>query len=250
MTKQRFHRTHEDRALLTTHLPEEVGWPAGDAWRVLRILGEFVEGFEALSRIGPAVAFFGSSRVGEDSPVYHAARRTAALLSGAGLTVITGGGPGVMEAANRGAFEVENHRALSVGCNIQLPFEQVPNPYQDISLEFRYFFVRKMLFVKYSVAFLIFPGGYGTMDELFEAMTLAQTDKIAHFPIVLYDSSYWAGLVDWMKERMVGEGCISEEDLALFRTVDTPEEAAEYVITSAVENGFLKGADAGKEVVG
>jgi len=239
MTRQRFHREHEDRVLLTAHLREEAGFPAADAWRILRILGEFVEGFEGLSRIGPAVAFFGSSRLKEDNPIYDGARRTAELLSKAGLAVISGGGPGIMEAANRGAFEAEGSRGLAVGCNIQLPFEQLPNPYQDISLEFRYFFVRKTVFVKYSIAFLIFPGGYGTMDELFEAMTLAQTDKIEHFPIVLYDRQYWSGLVDWMRDRMIREDCILEEDLDLFHVVDSPEEAADYVISRAVEDGFL-----------
>jgi len=227
---------HEDKALL--YLPVEwQDFTQTDPWRMFRILGEFVEGFDALSRIGPAVTIFGSSRTLPTSPYYKAAIKTAELLAKAGLVVITGGGPGIMEAANLGAFRIG---ATSVGCNIQLPTEQRPNPYQTLSLHFRYFFVRKMMFVKYSIAFVFFPGGFGTCDELFEALTLVQTDKIAHFPIVLYGSQYWGGLVEWIRNRMLDEGCISSCDVELFSVVDRPEDAAEIVITKARQLGYLK----------
>ena len=169
---------HEDQHLLRSRKPHE-DFTTTDPWRVLRILGEFVEGFESLSHIGPGVTIFGSARSKPDNDYYKAAVKSAQLLAQAGLAVITGGGPGIMEAGNKGASEGGGN---SVGCNIQLPFEQQANPFCNISLEFRYFFVRKMMFVKYSVAFLIFPGGFGTMDELFEALTLTQTNKIEHFP--------------------------------------------------------------------
>ena len=208
-----------------------------DPWRVLRIQGEFVEAFDALSKIGPCVAMFGSARFREDHPQYRAARETARLLSVAGLGVITGGGPGIMEAANRGAFEAGG---LSIGCNIELPFEQKPNPYQHIALTFRYFFVRKMVFVKYSIGFIIFPGGFGTLDELFEALTLAQTGKIEHFPIVLFGSDYWTPLLQWWKGRTLAEGCIDERDLGLVRLTDSPAEATDFVVGVALEKGFIE----------
>jgi len=236
MTLHRFPaRVHEDQHLLRSRKVHE-DFTATDPWRVLRIMGEFVEGFETLSKIGPAVAIFGSSRCPPHNEYYRAAEKAAALLAQEGLAIITGGGPGIMEAANKGAFEAEG---ISVGCNIQLPFEQKPNPYQTISLEFRYFFVRKMMFVKYSVAFLIFPGGFGTMDELFEALTLTQTHKIEQFPIVLYGSSYWKGLLDWLRRTMLSNGCISPEDLEIFTVKDSPEEAARYIIEQCREYEFL-----------
>lgn len=212
------------------------GFTDTDPWRVLRIQGEFVEGFEALSKIGPAVSIFGSSRLNEESPYYEAARTSARLLSESGLVVITGGGPGIMEAGNRGAAEACN---LSVGLNIELPLEQIPNEYQNLSLEFRYFFVRKMMFVKYSIGYIIFPGGFGTIDETFEALTLSQTEKIRHFPVVLYSSKYWGGLLDWLRNTMLVEGCILEEDLNLLQVTDDPAEAANIIISKACQLGFI-----------
>src|SRR5579859_450847 len=169
-----------------------------DPWRVFRIMSEFVEGFDALAHIPPSVAIFGSARTKEDDPSYKAAIETAHLLSKAGFGIVTGGGPGIMEAANKGAQEGGN---CSVGCNIELPFEQTSNPYLDISLNFSYFFVRKTMFIKYSHAFIIFPGGFGTMDELFEALTLIQTKKVRDFPVILFDSHYWGGLISWLREH-------------------------------------------------
>lgn len=207
-----------------------------DPWRVLRIQGEFVEGFEALSKIGPAVSIFGSARLGGQSPYYEAARESARILAESGLVVITGGGPGIMEAGNRGSAE-SGH--LSVGLNIELPVEQTPNDYQNLALEFRYFFVRKMMFVKYSIGYIIFPGGFGTMDEMFEALTLSQTEKIKHFPVVLYGSGYWGGLIDWLKNTMLREDCIRKEDLNLLQMTDEPAEAAEIIIRKARELGLI-----------
>ncbi len=198
-----------------------------DPWRVFRIMGEFVEGFDSLAHTGPAVAVFGSARVAPDDSAYLAAVRLGVLLAQAGFAVITGGGPGIMEAANRGARE---GGARSIGCNIELPFEQVTNPYVEIAINFHYFFVRKTMFVKYSEAFVIFPGGFGTMDELFEALTLIQTHKIRNFPVVLYDSNYWQGLLDWVTARMLPEGKISPEDLALITVCDSPEEICETIV--------------------
>jgi uncharacterized protein (TIGR00730 family) len=228
-------RIHEDQYLLRSKKAHE-DFTGTDPWRVLRIQGEFVEGFEALSKIGPAVAIFGSARTSPSHPYYETTVRAAHMLAKAGLAVITGGGPGIMEAGNRGAFEAAG---TSVGCNIQLPFEQIPNLYQNVSLEFRYFFVRKMMFVKYSVAILIFPGGFGTMDELFETLTLCQTRKIEQYPIVLYGKAYWSGLLDWMRNTMLPENCISPEDLELFRVTDSAEEATGIIIESARKYGYL-----------
>ena len=172
-----------------------------DAWRALRIVGEFVDGFDALARLGPAVSIFGSARTDTDDPSYAAARRLGARLAKDGFTVITGGGPGIMEAANRGCQEAGGY---SVGCSIELPHEQANNPYLDLAITFRYFFVRKTMFVKYAQAFVIFPGGFGTLDELFESLTLVQTGKIEHFPIVLIGSDYWNGLLAWLGKTVVG----------------------------------------------
>lgn len=200
-----------------------------DTWRVFRIMGEFVEGFDDLATITRGVSIFGSARTTEDDPYYRQAQETAGLLAEAGFAVITGGGPGIMEAANRGAKEAGG---ISIGCNIELPFEQAPNLYQTRSLTFNYFFVRKTMFVKYSTAFIIFPGGYGTLDELFESLTLIQTKKIKNFPVVLFGSKYWKGIVDWLKETALTENNINEEDLRLLYITDSPIEAVEIVTRS------------------
>ena len=192
-----------------------------EAWRVFRIQAELIDGIETLNNLGPAVSIFGSARLPVDSPYYQDAITVAHNLSRAKFSVISGGGPSIMEAANKGAFQQGGH---SVGLNIDLPHEQTPNSTQDISLTFRYFFVRKLMFVKYSMSYVVFPGGFGTLDEFFEALTLIQTQKIRHFPIILYGSSYWNGLIDWLKDQVLELGCIDKEDLDLFRIVDTPEE--------------------------
>ena len=192
-----------------------------DPWRTLRIQAEFVEGFDALAGIGPAVTVFGSARAAEGDPVYEQARELGRLLAEAGLTVITGGGPGIMAAANRGAFEAGG---FSVGCNIELPHEQWLNPWVDLGVEFRYFFVRKTMFVKYAEGFVIFPGGFGTLDELFESLTLIQTGKIKHFPVFLVGSAYWAGLLAWFRQTLLAAGNIKEEDLTLFVVTDDLSE--------------------------
>ena len=200
-----------------------------DPWRVFRIMGEFVEGFDELATLSHGIAIFGSARTKPDDPDYQAAQETAALLSAQGFAVITGGGPGIMEAANRGAFEAGG---LSIGCNIELPFEQRPNPYQTLTLTFKYFFVRKMMFVKYSLAFVIFPGGFGTFDELFEALTLIQTKKIRNFPVVLFGTQYWSGMLAWLRQEVLRSGKISERDLDLFHVTDSPAEVVEIVTRS------------------
>jgi hypothetical protein len=215
--------THDERLLETPH-PDE--FLHTDTWRVFRIMGEFVQGFEDLAHITNGVAIFGSARTSPDDPVYKAAQETAGLLARAGFAVITGGGPGIMEAANRGAFEAGG---ISVGCNIELPHEQKSNDYLTLSLKFKYFFVRKMMFVKYSDAFIIFPGGFGTLDELFEALTLIQTGKIHNFPVVLYSSEYWSGMLEWLKGPMLREGKIIDEDFRRLHVVDSPAEIVEIV---------------------
>jgi uncharacterized protein (TIGR00730 family) len=192
-----------------------------DSWRMFHIIAEFVEGFEALAEIHPSVSIFGSSRVNSDDKVYQRAAQVAQLLAENGFGVITGGGPGVMEAANKGASLAGGK---SVGLNIQLPHEQEPNPYTNLNLSFRYFFVRKVMFVKYAVAYIIFPGGFGTMDELFESMTLIQTHKIRPFPVILVGSEYWKGLLDWMRGVVLQEAKISLSDLDIFQLIDDPEE--------------------------
>jgi uncharacterized protein (TIGR00730 family) len=215
-----------------------------DPWRVLRIMSEFINGFDALAHIPPAVAIFGSARLKSGTPYYEAAVTTATLLARAGFGIITGGGPGIMEAGNKGAQEGEN---LSIGCNIELPFEQDSNPYLDIDLEFKYFFVRKTLFMKYSNAFIIFPGGFGTMDELFEALTLIQTKKVSNFPIILYGSHYWNGLLDWIKGTMLIEGTVSPEDLHLLRVCDDPAEICCIVSEAYGHNNTLEKGDNDRE---
>lgn len=193
-----------------------------DPWRALRILGEFVDGFDALARVGHCVSVFGSARANEADPYYEAARAVGRGLAEAGLGVITGGGPGIMEAANRGAYEAGG---MSIGCNIELPHEQHANEYVSLQIDFRYFFVRKTMFVKYSEGFVVFPGGFGTMDELFESLTLIQTGKTHGFPLVLYGSDFWDDLVRWMRRRLVGDGLIAKADLDLMHIVDSPEAA-------------------------
>src|SRR6266498_31032 len=197
-----------------------------DPWRVMRIMSEFVNGFDALASIPPCVTIFGSARTLPDDSVYIAAVETARLLAKAGFGIITGGGPGIMEAANKGAQDGGN---LSIGCNIELAFEQVPNQYLDISLDFRHFFVRKTMFVKYSTAFVVFPGGFGTMDELFEALTLIQTGKVKNFPVVLFGRAYWQGMAEWLRERVAGEGKIDAKDLELLHVTDDPREALQRI---------------------
>ncbi|HSA56661.1 MAG TPA: TIGR00730 family Rossman fold protein [Gemmatimonadaceae bacterium] len=202
-----------------------------DTWRVLRIMGEFIEGFDILASVDKGVAIFGSARTGPDDPMYQAAEETARLLAQAGFAVITGAGPGIMEAANKGARLAGGR---SIGCNIELPFEQGTNPYVDTAINFRYFMVRKTMFIKYSYAFIIFPGGFGTLDELFEALTLIQTGKIQQFPLILFGRHYWAGLVRWLHARVQGERKIARGDLELMLLTDDPREAADAVI-AAVE---------------
>lgn len=199
-----------------------------DSWQIFKIMAEFVEGFEKMAKIGPCVSIFGSARTPRDHGNYKLAEDCARLLTERGYGVISGGGPGIMEAANKGAFEAGGK---SVGLNIDLPFEQFHNQFidRDKLMEFNYFFVRKVMFMKYSQGFIVLPGGFGTMDELFEAITLIQTGKIARFPIVMVGTEYYGGLFDWVKNRMLEAGTISKEDLNLYRLVDTAEEAAEHI---------------------
>jgi uncharacterized protein (TIGR00730 family) len=217
----------QDEQLLET--PKQDDFTHTDTWRVFRIMGEFVEGFDHLASVTRGVAVFGSARTLPDNPQYKAAQGTGALLAQAGFSIITGGGPGIMEAVNRGAFEAGG---LSIGCNIELPFEQKANPYLSRTVTFKYFFVRKTMFVKYSTAFIIFPGGFGTLDELFESLTLIQTRKIRNFPVVLYGSAYWKGMVDWIRDVMLKEGKITEEDLKLLHLTDSPAEAVDIIVKS------------------
>ena len=207
------------------------GWnenKTNDSWAIFKIMGEFVNGFEKMSQIGPCVSIFGSARTKPDNEYYALAEEVAFQLTQNGYGVITGGGPGIMEAGNKGA---NRGKGISVGLNIDLPFEQHDNPYIDSgkSLDFDYFFVRKVMFVKYSQGFIVMPGGFGTLDELFEAITLIQTKKIGRFPIILVSTKFWSGIIDWIKNTLLDEGNISEEDLKLFRIVDTAEEAIDHL---------------------
>ena len=197
-----------------------------ESWRLFRIMAEFVDGFETMAEIYPAVSIFGSSRVGPDDPLYEDARTVARLFAEDGFHVITGGGPGLMEAANRGAAE---GGAKSVGLNIQLPMEQEANPYANVVVDFRYFFVRKVIFVKYAQAYVVFPGGFGTLDELFEALTLIQTDRIKPFPVILVGNDYWTGLISWLRDRLLDTGKISPEDVELIQLIDDPNEVVAAV---------------------
>jgi uncharacterized protein (TIGR00730 family) len=220
---KRARQTEDQRLLQRPIRPESL---ESDPWRVLRIQSEFVEGFDALGAVGPAVSVFGSARTKASDREYKRARELGRLLALQGYAVITGGGPGIMEAANRGCQE---GGGLSVGCNIELPMEQGLNQYVDLGVEFRYFFVRKVMFVKYADAFVIFPGGYGTLDELFEALTLIQTKKILNFPVILMGGSYWQGLLDWIKETLIRHATINPEDVDLLRLTDDPVEACEII---------------------
>jgi uncharacterized protein (TIGR00730 family) len=214
----------EDQLLLER--PDRPSFLDTDPWRALRILSEFVEGFDALAAVGPAVTVFGSARTKQNNKWYGVARELGRLLATQGYAVITGGGPGIMEAANRGCQE---GGGLSVGCNIELPMEQGLNRYVDLGVEFRYFFARKTMFVKYADAFVIFPGGYGTLDELFEALTLIQTKKVQHFPVVLVGKSFWEPLIAWVRTTLIKEATISAEDVDLLRLTDDPAEVVEII---------------------
>ncbi|MGI8587013.1 MAG: TIGR00730 family Rossman fold protein [Chloroflexia bacterium] len=237
-------RATEDESLLSR---PELTRPGGldftetDPWRVLRIMGEFVHGFDMLAHIGPAVCLFGSARVTEADPDYRAAVELARLLSEAGLAVITGGGPGIMEAANKGASQGSSE---SVGCNIELPREQGTNKYVQIAVNFRYFFVRKTMFMKYAEGFVIFPGGFGTMDELFEALTLIQTGKVRNFPVILFNRAYWSGLLEWIEATMLPGGKIVKNDFALLRVTDSPEEACRWILECYNNNCWTNAATA------
>lgn len=197
-----------------------------DPWRVFRIMSEFVDGFEVLSQVGKAVSIFGSARTKPDNKYYKDAEEIAYLISKAGYAIITGSGPGMMEAANKGARRA---KGKSIGLNIQIPLEQKPNKYVDTLLDFHYFFVRKVMFVKYAKAFVIMPGGYGTLDEFFEAINLIQTERIGKFPVVLYGSAYWKGMLDWIKGTLLKNGAISKEDLHIFTVVNSPKEAVNVI---------------------
>jgi uncharacterized protein (TIGR00730 family) len=216
--------TTTDQRLLDTRGPSD--WVHTDPWRVLRIQAEFVEGFGALAGLGPAVSIFGSARTPTDAPEYADATRLAAALARAGYAVITGGGPGVMEAANKGACEAGG---ISVGLGIELPFEQGMNQWVDIGVDFRYFFARKTMFVKYAQAFVVFPGGFGTFDELFEALTLVQTGKVTSFPVVLVGSAYWGGLLDWLRGTVLDGGKVAQRDLDLIALTDDIDEAVAII---------------------
>ncbi len=219
----RMTRTQDEALLQRPSRPEFLD---SDPWRSLRILSEFVEGFDALAGVGPAVSVFGSARTKPDHRYYQQARELGRILAVAGYGVITGGGPGIMAAANRGCQE---GGGLSIGCNIELPMEQGLNPYVDLGVEFRYFFARKVMFVKYADAFVIFPGGYGTLDELFEALTLIQTKKVKDFPVILMGTDYWTGMLEWIRASLLAESAIDPEDVDLLRLTDDPDEAVSII---------------------
>ena len=230
-------RTQDERLLQSDVIEELKGHPyfsvGDDAWRIFRIMGEFVEGFEDLSGKGPCIAIFGSARTEETDPMYGACVETARKMGEAGFGIITGAGPGMMEAANRGAREAG---APSIGCNIELPFEQGTNRFVDIAVHFRYFFVRKVMFMKYAEAFVIFPGGFGTMDELFEALVLIQTGKVRDFPVVLFGREYWDELLSWLEGTMLREGKASREDLDLIFVTDSPDDAVRHIVSRHEEH--------------
>lgn len=229
---------------------ESLGPDHRDSWRIFRIMAEFVEGFETLARVPRAVSVFGSARTGSDHEEYLAAVECGRLLAQHHLAVITGGGPGVMEAANKGAYEAGG---VSVGLNILLPQEQSANKYQTVSLNFNYFYARKVCFVKYASGFVMFPGGYGTLDEMFETLTLIQTMKVRPFPVVLVDSKYWGGLVKWIREELASGGYIDEEDADIFRVVDTPAEAVQQILEGIERPWYRPEAqplDAGPDTTG
>ena len=227
MRRDQVQTSTTDQRLLDSRGPTD--WVHADPWRVLRIQSEFVEGFGALAELGPAISVFGSARTTEDDPAYAMAEAIGAKLVAAGFAVITGGGPGVMEAANKGACKANG---VSVGLGIELPFESGLNEYVDMGLNFRYFFARKTMFVKYAQGFIVLPGGFGTFDELFEALTLVQTQKVTSFPIVLVGVDYWSGLVDWIRGTVLAGGRISEPDLEMFRVTDDVDEAVSVMVES------------------
>ncbi len=239
-------RTTTDQRLLDDGGPSD--WVHTDPWRVLRIQSEFVEGFGALAELGPGVSVFGSARTKPDSDDYRTARQLGAALARAGYAVITGGGPGVMEAANRGARDADG---VSVGLGIELPFEQGLNSWVDIGIHFRYFFARKTMFMKYSRAFCVLPGGFGTFDELFEALTLVQTHKVTQFPVILMGSAYWSGLVTWLRDTMLATGKIDAADIDLVTITDDVDEAVAIVAAADHRNGLtppMTSADSGEPV--
>jgi len=223
----------QDEQLLVRGAGSEAAHLNSDPWRVLRIQGEFVAAIDALADIGPAVTVFGSARTSRSDPYYALAVEISERLGRAGFAIITGGGPGIMEAGNLGA---RNAGVRSVGCAIELPHEQMVNPYVGLAVNFRYFFVRKTIFVKYADAFVIFPGGFGTLDELFEALVLIQTEKLHHFPVILVGKEYWHGLTDWIRSQALAEGKIDADDLALMLCTDDPDEVVN-VITECYQNG-------------
>lgn len=231
----------EDEKLLQSPASTAVPFTQTDTWRVLRIMGEFVEGFEALAELGPAVTIYGSARTRPGDVQYETAVSVARLLGEAGYTIITGGGPGIMQAGNKGAKE---GGALSVGLNIELPFEQHLNPHIDLSVDFRYFFARKTMLVKYAQGFIIFPGGFGTMDELFEALTLIQTGKVQNFPVVLVGKSYWGGLIAWLRSTMLAEGKISAHDLDLIYVTDDPTDVRDFIMRCHQDASVLAQSEA------
>jgi hypothetical protein len=231
----------EDQKLLDKAASPPQPFTEGDPWRVLRIQSEFVEGFDTLAGLAPAVSIFGSARTPAGDPAYQSAVETARLLAEAGLVIITGGGPGIMEAGNKGA---RLGGGLSVGLNIELPFEQGNNPYVEVAVNHRYFFVRKTMFVKYAQAFVIFPGGFGTLDELFESLTLIQTGKISNFPVILFGSAYWTGLLDWLRGTVQAGGKIAPADLDLLQVTDSPEQVREIVMQAMLAGGWLEEKEA------
>lgn len=235
LEQENYWKLTDDEVLLRSPEPDD-DYKTSDSWRVFRIMSEFVSGFDSMATITRGVSVFGSARTDENNEYYKAAVETGKLLAEAGFEVITGGGPGIMEAANRGAHQAGK---VSVGCNIELPFEQKPNPYLTKSLTFKYFFVRKTVFIKYSNAYIIFPGGFGTLDELFEALTLIQTRKIRNFPVVMFGSQYWRGLLQWITSTMLHEKNINAEDLGLIHLTDSPKDAVDFIIKTceASENG-------------
>lgn len=229
-------RATTDQRLLSND--QQTGWLHEDPWRVMRIQSEFVEGFGALAELGPAIAVFGSARTRPDSPWWAAAEQVGRRLAELGLAVITGGGPGAMEAANRGADQTGG---TSVGLGIELPFESSLNPHVNLGVNFRYFFARKVMFLKYSSGFVVMPGGFGTLDELFEALTLSQTGKVEHFPVVLFGRSYWGPLVDWLRGTSLAEGMVSPADLDMFLVTDDVDEAVAHVTAGLAEDRGARG---------
>ena len=235
MNKRRQH-TH-DQHILQSPAITTPSFRHTDPWRVMRVMSEMVKGFDELADIGPAVTLFGSARVKPDERQYQLAVTTARLLGEAGYAIITGGGPGIMQAGNEGARQAG---AMSIGLNIELPFEQHVNPYVDLALEFDYFFVRKVMLLKYALGSIIFPGGFGTMDEFFETLTLIQTGKMGHFPLVLFDTAYWGGLVEWLQGTMVKEGKVAAADMDLFLLTDSPQATCDYILHQLQQNRLTK----------